>query len=88
MDISILRIVKQIVYYHQAIPLYAGFYNPFYHFERILFYYKFVYPYVMKSTWANDTILPFRHRLLRNDLQKHLVLVRMRINTFFPDMEK
>lgn len=79
---------KQVVYYHQAIPLYDGFYNPFCHFERILFYYKFVYPHVMKSTWANDTIFAVQTPVVKERFAKTFGISQDRINTFFPDMEK
>lgn len=79
---------KQIVYYHQALPLYEGIYNPFNSTERILFYYKNVYPYVMKSTWAKDTIFAVQTPVVKKRFSKTFGVPQERINIFFPDTEQ
>ena len=79
---------KQIVYYHQAIPLYEGVYNPFRYLERILFYYKYIYPHLMKSTWTKDSIFAVQTPIVKERFSKTFGISMNRINTFFPDMEQ
>lgn len=43
---------KQIVYFHQSLPLYPGAYNPLKCTERMLFNYKHIFPRIVKRTWV------------------------------------
>lgn len=79
---------KQIVYYHQALPLYDGVYNPMCSLERILFYYKFVYPWLMKSTWAKDTTFAVQTPVVKERFSKTFGISKEQINIYFPDMEQ
>lgn len=79
---------RQIVYYHQALPLYDGCYNPFKRSERYLFYYKTVYPYVMQSTWAKDTIFVVQTPVVKERFLKKYDINKNNVHVFFPDLEK
>lgn len=79
---------KQIVYYHQALPLYEGVYNPLRSLERILFYYKHVYPHVMKSTWAKDSVFAVQTPVVKERFAKTFGIHKDLIHTFFPDTEQ
>lgn len=79
---------KQIVYYHQSLPLYPGSYNPFKQSERYLFNYKYIFPYMVKHTWAKNTQFVVQTPVVKRRFASYFNITLDRIHVCFPDIEK
>lgn len=79
---------KQVVYFHQSLPLYPGFYNPFKYTERILFNYKHIFPHVVKKTWAKNTQFVVQTPVVKNRFVSYFGIPKENVHICFPDIEK
>ena len=77
------RKIKQIIYYHQSLPMYNYQWSPLKKEERILWLYKNVYPWFVKKHFFPDDILVVQadwmkeaaHRVLNID-RKNIAVIR------------
>ena len=79
---------KQIVYFHQSLPLYPGFYNPLKRNERYLFNYKYIFPHLVKRTWAKNTQFVVQAPVMKKRLAAYFNILQKNIYVCFPDIEK
>ena len=79
---------KQIVYYHQSLPLYPGCYNPFKRSERYLFNYKYIFPYMVKRTWSKNTEYVVQTPVVKRRFVSYFGVSSANVHVCFPDIEK
>lgn len=79
---------KQIVYYHQALPLYPGCYNPLKRSERVLFNYKYVFPRIVKHSWAKDTTFIVQTPVVKQRFVSYFDIPQENIYVCPPDIDK
>ena len=76
--------VKQLIYYHQLIPLYPYSWNLFKKSERNLWLYKNIYPFFVKQHISESTIFVVQFEWIRQKLAKRLALDPQIIHTVNP----
>lgn len=64
--------VKQLIYYHQTIPLYPYSWNLFKKSERNLWLYKNIYPFFVKQHISENTIFVVQFDWIKRELAKRL----------------
>lgn len=64
--------VKQLIYYHQTIPLYPYSWNLFKKSERKLWFYKNIYPFFVKQHISENTIFVVQFDWIKRELSKRL----------------
>ncbi|WP_229092355.1 hypothetical protein, partial [Bacteroides ovatus] len=79
---------KQIVYFHQSLPLYPGVYNPFKRTERILFNYKHIFPRIVKRTWVKNTQFVVQTPIVKKRFVSYFNVPTENVRVCFPDIEK
>lgn len=79
---------KQIVYFHQSLPLYPGFYNPFKRSERYLFNYKHIFPRLVKRTWVKNTQFVVQTPVVKKRFVSYFRISEENVFVCFPDIEK
>lgn len=79
---------KQVVYFHQSLPLYPGSYNPFNRTERMLFNYKYLFPRIVKRTWARDTQFVVQTPVVKKRFVSCFGVPTENVHVCFPDTEK
>lgn len=79
---------KQIVYFHQSLPLYPGVYNPFKRTERTLFNYKHIFPRIVKRTWAKNTQFVVQTPIVKKRFVSYFSVPMENVRVCFPDIEK
>lgn len=79
---------KQIVYYHQSLPLYPGFWNPFKTKERPLFLYKNIFPHIVRRTWVKDTQFVVQIPYIKRRMMEYYGILEQNIHVCFPDVER
>lgn len=77
---------KQIVYFHQSLPLYPGYYNPFNRSERTLFKYKCIFPYIVKRTWTKETLFVVQTPVVKKRFSSYFEIPECNIYVCFPDI--
>lgn len=83
-----LKNYKQIVYYHQSLPLYPGFWNPFKEEERSLFLYKNIFPHIVRRTWVKETQFVVQTQFIKRRMIEYYGILEQNIHQCFPDVEK
>ena len=79
---------KQIVYFHQSLPLYPGAYNPFKCTERMLFNYKHIFPRIVKRTWVKNTQFVVQTPIVKKRFVSYFNVPTENVRVCFPDVEK
>lgn len=79
---------RQVVYYHQSLPLYPGSYNPFKHSERYLFNYKYLFPRLVKRTWVQNTLFVVQTPVVKKRFASYFGYSEENVHVCFPDIEK
>lgn len=79
---------KQIVYYHQSMPLYPGIWNPLKSQERSQFLYKYIFPYIVKRTWTKDVQFVVQIPFIKRRMVEFFGIPEQNIHLCFPDVEK
>ena len=79
---------KQIVYYHQPMPLYPGVWNPFRSQERSQFLYKYIFPHIVKKTWSKNTQFVVQIPFIKRRMVEYFGIPASNIQVCFPDIEK
>lgn len=79
---------KQVVYFHQSLPLYPGYYNPFKSNERTLFIYKYIFPCVVKCTWVKNTQFVVQTPVVKKRFVSYFGVPAENVHVCFPDIEK
>lgn len=79
---------KQIVYYHQPLPLYPGIWNPFKSQERSQFLYKYIFPHIVKRTWVRDIQFVVQIPFIKRRMVDYYGIPEQNIHLCFPDVEK
>ena len=79
---------RQMIYYHQPLPLFPERWNPFKRRERMLFFYKTFYPAFVRSSFAQDRVrfiaqIPF----IKEGIIKRFGVPQDRVDVQFPDTE-
>ncbi|CDC52025.1 glycosyltransferase [Bacteroides finegoldii] len=79
---------KQIVYYHQPMPLYPGVWNPFKSQERSQFLYKYIFPHIVKRTWAKNIQFVVQIPFIKRRMVEFFGIPERNIHLCFPDVER
>jgi glycosyltransferase involved in cell wall biosynthesis len=79
---------KQLVYFHQSLPLYPGSYNPFKRSERYLFNYKYIFPRLVKRTWVKNTQFIVQTPVVKKRFVSYFDIPMEHVHVCFPDIEK
>lgn len=79
---------KQLVYFHQSLPLYPGSYNFFKRTERMLFNYKHIFPQIVKRTWVKNTQFVVQTPIVKKRFESYFSVPTENVHVCFPDIEK
>ena len=80
--------VRQIVYYHQALPLYANCFSPFKSNERGMWLFHYYYPKYVKLSLKRNTDVVVQTEIIRGLFSKRYRFPIERIHVAFPDVEQ
>lgn len=78
---------KQVIYYHQPLPFYPQKWNPFKRSERLMFLYKYIYPFFVKRTLNNNTDIVVQIPFIKKGFAKRFNFDSGKIHVAFPDVE-
>ncbi|MCF0193822.1 MAG: glycosyltransferase family 4 protein [Bacteroidaceae bacterium] len=78
----------QIVYYHQALPLYPGRYVPLNRQDNYLFFYKHVFPRWVRRTWTPTTRFVVQTEVVKQRFSRLYSIAPDRVVVCFPDIER
>lgn len=78
----------QLIYYHQPLPLYHNTWSPLRPDERILLYYKYLYPFFVKWTHNSKTQYVVQIPFMKKGLIKNFGFKENSIHVLFPDIEQ
>ena len=79
---------RQIIYYHQALPLYPNTFSPLKSKERGLWAFCYYYPCYVKLSLRENTEVVVQTRIIKDLFSKKLKFPKERIHVAFPDMEQ
>ena len=82
------RKVRQVIYYHQSIPFYRNKWNPFIPSERVLFFYKRIYPFFVRIS-----LFPATQTIVQIPYMKQCFISKFgvqedHVHVCFPDVER
>ena len=80
--------VRQVIYYHQSLPLYKYHFSLFDKKERAIFLFKIYFPFFVKQSLKWTTTLIVQTNIIRNLFSKRFHFPLDRIEIAFPDMER
>jgi glycosyltransferase involved in cell wall biosynthesis len=87
MGIKCYKNTPTLVYYHQSIPFFPNKWNLFYTDERILFYYKYFYPYFVKKSIGKKTVFVGQIPFITKNIVSSFHIPQERVYTLFPDVD-
>lgn len=76
--------VKQLIYYHQTVPLYNYSWSMFKKSERSLWFYKHIYPFFVKQHVNENTIFVVQFDWIKRELASRLSINSKIINVVNP----
>lgn len=79
---------KQIIYYHQAIPLNERKWSFLKNSERNIAIYKYLYPLVVKYTLSQNTEIVVQIPSIKDAFSKKFNVAKENIHVCFPDIEE
>ena len=79
---------RQVIYYHQPLPFFTHKWNLFKSSERILWLYKHIYPYFVKSTLNAQTDVVVQIPFIKREFIKKFNISPKHVHVCFPDMEQ
>ncbi len=79
--------IPQVVYYHQSIPLYPQKWSLLKKKERKLFYYKYIYPFFVRSTHNRKTDYVVQIPFINKGVVEKYGIPSDHVHTLFPDVE-
>ena len=79
---------RTLIYYHQSIPFYPNKWNPFKKSERLLFYYKHVYPLFVRTSLNKKTDVVVQIPFVKKGFVKLFKFPLNKVHVLFPDIEK
>lgn len=79
---------EQIIYYHQPLPFYKYKWSLFKSSERILWLYKYLYPFFVKMTLTKKTHIVVQIPFIKKGFKEKFAFDENRIHVLFPDIEK
>ena len=82
------RKCKSLIYYHQSLPFYLQNWNPFVKEERILFYYKYIYPLFVKLSLNSRTKVVVQIPFIKKGFIEKFNIKENDVHVLFPDLEQ
>lgn len=79
---------RQVIYYHQSLPFFTHKWNLFSSSERILWSYKHVYPYFVKSTLNAKTDVVVQIPFIKREFIRKFNISPEHVHVCFPDVER
>lgn len=79
---------RQVIYYHQSLPFYSRKWSLFKTSERIMWLYKYVYPYFVKSTLSEQTEVVVQIPFIKRNFVARFHIEAKRVHVLFPDVEQ
>lgn len=80
--------IRQIIYYHQALPLYPNCFSPFKKEERSLWFLDLYYPIFVKRSLQENTDVVVQTEFIRHLFSKKYRFPEERIYVAFPDVQQ
>lgn len=84
---AIITNLPQILYYHTSLSFYPNKWNPFKTSERVMFLYKYIFPYFVKRTLNKDTHIVTQIPFIKNAFMRQHKWPENRMHIMFPDLE-
>ena len=78
---------RQIVYYHQSLPIYDRKWNLFKKEERIMFLYKHIFPIIVKRTFVPNTDIITQIPFIKRGVERIYNISPEKVHVCFPDIE-
>ena len=79
---------RNILYYHQSLPFYPNRWNPLKRDERLLFYYKWIYPFFVKKSLSKDTQVVVQIPFIKRGFCRKFHFPEQDVHVLFPDVER
>lgn len=80
--------VPSFIYYHQPIPFYHYSWNPFHSTERLLWFYKYIYPFFVKLYLSEDTNVFVQLDFIKKGFTKKFNFPKNKVKVFSPSVNK
>lgn len=84
---GIITDCRQVIYYHQSLPFFRRFWNPFKVSERHLFMYQHFYPYFVKKTLNDRTDIIVQIPYIKKGFVNKFKYDPNKVHVIFPDVE-
>lgn len=78
---------RQVIYYHQPLPFYPQKWNPFKKAERMMWLYKYIYPFFVKRTLNKNTEVIVQIPFIKEGFVKRFNYDYNKVHVAFPDVE-
>lgn len=75
-----------VIYYHQSIPFYPHKWNLFKSDERVLFFYKYVYPLFVRLTLSANTQIVVQTLFIKKRFIEYFGCEEKNVHVLFPDI--
>ena len=86
--VRINKDIKQLIYYHQSIPLYSYKWNFFKKNERILWFYKHIYLYFVKANIYETTIFVTQFIWIKRKLEVAMKIQESKVKVISPTVDE
>lgn len=80
--------MKNIIYYHQSLPLYNFRFNPFKSGGKSLFFYSYIYPLYVKWFMNSQTYVAVQTETVKEKFAKRYHFPLDRIGVYFPKVDR
>lgn len=85
--VKCLKVLPQLVYYHQPLPFFKQKWNPLKREERSKFLYKHFYLWFVKRSIGPKTRFVVQTKFIKDNLVKRLDIDQSRVSICFPDVD-
>lgn len=84
---AMLTNLPQILYYHTPLSFYPNKWSPFKKRERIMFLYKYIYPFFVKQTLSYKTHVIVQIPFIKKAFMRQFHWAEDKVHIMFPDLE-
>lgn len=78
--------IPKFIYYHQPLPFYKYKWNPFRAKERILWFYKKIYPFFVRLFLKDDTVVFAQLEFIKDGFQKKFNHSPEKVEIYYPSI--
>lgn len=80
--------IRNIIYYHQSLPLYRFRFNPFKSGGKSLFFYSYIYPLYVRLLMNSQTYVAVQTETVKDKFSKRYHFPLDRIGVYFPKVDR